>query len=104
MYGQNKEILGSFYGNIGIGTGFVPVTTQFEYTKDSLLIGKYKYGGVNGAFLNCVLKGQTITCDWKESKTSKGQFEAIFDEKYALFIGIWHYYSGGYGGAWTGRK
>lgn len=102
-FSQNQVLKGKFEGTIGISTNSIYIVTFFE-NQNNTINGSYKYGAIYGDFTDCVLDGSTLSCNWTESKESKGQFNAIFNESFKSFIGIWYYYSGAYGGAWTGKK
>ena len=98
----NAQKFGTYSGKIGVNK-LATITTRIE-SQNNVITGDYSYGNFYGKFINAVLIGNKLSCDWVESATSKGRFEAIFNKDFSEFIGIWYYGDNKYGGAWTGKK
>ncbi|MDC0230459.1 hypothetical protein OAK19_00700 [Aureispira] len=100
---KSEVQFGSYVGFFGICDKMTSVTTKLEYNNDEIS-GEYSYGKITGELTNCTLNNNKLTCDWVELKNSAGKFEAIFNDNFSEFIGIWYLSENIYEGSWTGKR
>ena len=99
---KSKVQFGTYNGFFGICDEMTSVTTKLEYKNDEIT-GEHSYGAITGKITNCSLDNNKLTCDWVESTNSNGKFEAVFNDDFSEFIGIWYFSENIYEGAWTGK-
>ena len=100
---KSKIKFGTYNGFFGICDKMTKVTTKLDY-KNNEITGEHSYGTNTGKITNCSLDNNKLTCDWVESENSYGKFEAVFNNDFSEFIGIWYFSDKIYEGVWTGKR
>jgi hypothetical protein len=106
---DSSSILGSYEGIVWSSGTLWPITTVFALTDSGELTGSYVYDENGGPFegtLSRFRKTDERTCllIWVEDSGS-GTLEAIFNDDYSNFVGLWSPLDDGDAGyPWVGER